>query len=114
VAARCVSTSSFSISMAWRRSASVAVTSIPKPQKALVADGGACHRRRTDAPACVFFCLFLFPLPFLLWFGAIPLWVNRRLKRVGIEVMGRCGNVSVSEGRYSTSFEFVTESGAEI
>jgi hypothetical protein len=28
--------------------------------------------------------------------------------------MGRCRNVSVSEGRYSTSFEFVTESGEGI
>ncbi|MER5899216.1 hypothetical protein ABT150_03645 [Streptomyces mirabilis] len=67
-----------------------------------------------DALAWVFLCLFLFPLPFLFWFGLIPLWVNRRLKRVGIEVMGRCRNVSVSEDRYSTSFEFVTESGEEI
>ena len=73
--------------------AGVPATSISKLQKALVAAGDACHHCRMDALAWVFLCLFLFPLPFLLWFGVIPLWVNRRLKRVGIEVMGRCRNV---------------------
>ncbi|TPQ18311.1 hypothetical protein [Streptomyces sporangiiformans] len=58
--------------------------------------------------------LVAFPVPFLLWFGVIPLWVDRRLRRSGREVMGLCRNVSTSEGRYSTSFEFSTHTGDRI
>ncbi len=67
-----------------------------------------------DALAWV--CLFLvaFPVPFLFWFGLIPLWVDRQLRRVGREVLGHCRTVSTSEGRYSTSFEFSTQSGDRI
>ncbi|KAB1988401.1 DUF3592 domain-containing protein [Streptomyces triticiradicis] len=67
-----------------------------------------------DGLAWVFFCLLLFPLPFLFWFGIIPLWVDRRLRRVGKETVGLCRNISSSEGRYSTSFEFTTEDGERI
>ncbi|MEU9348579.1 hypothetical protein AB0D74_46030 [Streptomyces sp. NPDC048278] len=58
--------------------------------------------------------LAVFPIPFIFWFGLIPLWVERRLRRVGKEVVGCCRNVFVSEDSYSTSFEFVTESGREV
>ncbi|MER5530424.1 hypothetical protein ABT075_38585 [Streptomyces sp. NPDC002677] len=58
--------------------------------------------------------LVVFPIPFVFWFGLVPLWVERRLRHVGKEVVGRCRNVSVSEGSYSTSFEFVTDSGRQV
>ncbi|MEU0831044.1 DUF3592 domain-containing protein [Streptomyces sp. NPDC005969] len=58
--------------------------------------------------------LVLFPLPFLAWFGVVPLLVDRHLRRVGVEVTGRCRSISESESRYSTSFEFRTESGDRV
>ncbi|MCZ4117882.1 DUF3592 domain-containing protein [Streptomyces sp. H39-S7] len=53
----------------------------------------------------------LIPLPFLVWLGIYPLLVDRRLRRVGIRVPGLCRGSSVSEGRYSTSFEFADADG---
>ncbi|MEU6141400.1 hypothetical protein ABZ848_13650 [Streptomyces sp. NPDC047081] len=58
--------------------------------------------------------LAVFPVPFVFWFGLIPLWVERRLRDAGVEAMGLCRNVSISEGSYSTSFEFVTNSGEKV
>ncbi|MFD3976171.1 DUF3592 domain-containing protein [Streptomyces cyaneofuscatus] len=56
----------------------------------------------------------LAPLPFLVWFGLYPLWLRRHLKRVGVPVTGKCRTISASEGRYSTSFEFVPPSGRRV
>ncbi|MDQ0992040.1 DUF3592 domain-containing protein [Streptomyces sp. V3I7] len=55
--------------------------------------------------------LLALPLSLLVWLGLYPLWVDRRLRRVGV-VPGTCRNVHVSEDRYSTSFEFVTADGS--
>jgi hypothetical protein len=67
-----------------------------------------------DSLGWVCFSLVVLPVPFLFWFGIIPLWVDRRLRRSGEEVMGRCRTISTSEGRYSTSFEFSTRSGDRV
>lgn len=56
----------------------------------------------------------LVPLPFLIWFGVYPLWLRQHLKRAGVPVTGKCRTISTSEGRYSTSFEFVTPSGRHV
>ncbi|MFE5963182.1 DUF3592 domain-containing protein [Streptomyces rubiginosohelvolus] len=56
----------------------------------------------------------LVPLPFLVCFGIYPLWLRRHLKRVGVPATGKCRTISTSEGRYSTSFEFVTPSGRRV
>ncbi|MEU3820237.1 DUF3592 domain-containing protein [Streptomyces sp. NPDC030392] len=56
----------------------------------------------------------LVPLPFLLWFGVYPLWLRRRLLRRGVEAVGECRYVSVSEGRRSTSFRFATATGETV
>ncbi len=56
----------------------------------------------------------LVPLPFLIWFGVYPLWLRRRLKSVGVTATGKCRTISASEGRYSTSFEFWTNSGRRV
>ncbi|MFG3197491.1 DUF3592 domain-containing protein [Streptomyces sp. NPDC048208] len=58
--------------------------------------------------------LVAMPLPFLFWLGICPLLVERRLRRVGIEVPGTCRTVGVSEDRYWTSFEFSTADGTRI
>lgn len=53
----------------------------------------------------------LLPIPFMIWFGFHPLWVDRRLRRAGVETTAECRGYSVSEDRYSTSFEFLDAEG---
>ncbi|MCK8680319.1 hypothetical protein [Streptomyces lichenis] len=54
------------------------------------------------------------PLPFMAWFGVYPLWLRRRLGRVGVEAVGECRSVATSEDRRSTSFVFTTAVGEKV
>ncbi|MFF8830644.1 hypothetical protein [Streptomyces sp. NPDC015131] len=54
------------------------------------------------------------PLPFMAWFGVYPLWLRRRLARVGVEAVGVCRYVTASEDRRSTSFVFTTALGEKV
>lgn len=74
----------------------------------------ACDHLRVTSLMWVAAVWVLVPLPFLVWFGLYPLWLRRRLLRLGVEAVGVCRYVSVSENRRSTSFLFTTATGEKV
>ncbi|NWF26947.1 hypothetical protein HW130_11810 [Streptomyces sp. PKU-EA00015] len=67
-----------------------------------------------EALGWVFVAVMALTLGVFAPFSIVPLLVERRLRRVGVDVVGICKRVGTSEDRHWTSFEFEVEPGKVV